>query len=71
MLLLNAVTGASPNIDDAGVVLRLRRSVYAFAVALFIVGVLQWREASWPFYLLAALPFWGAFSLAYQGLFKT
>ncbi len=62
---------ASPNIDDRGVVQRLRRSLYAFGAALFIVAILQWTGAALPFYLLPALPFFGAFNLAFQGLYKT
>ncbi|MBK6515377.1 MAG: hypothetical protein IPG04_14960 [Polyangiaceae bacterium] len=66
-----AQISASPNIDDRGVVQRLRRSLYAFGAALFIVAILQWTGAALPFYLLPALPFFGAFNLAFQGLYKT
>ncbi len=76
MLLLNAMasttaSGSPANIDDGGVVLRLRRSIYAFAAALALVFVLSRLGVGRSFYALSALPFWGAFSLAYQGLFKT
>ena len=71
MVLLNPVATAAPNIGDQGVVLRLRRSVYLFAIALALIAILQWRGAAWPFYLIALVPVSGAFSLAYQGLFKT
>ncbi|NUP09843.1 MAG: hypothetical protein HOW73_27670 [Polyangiaceae bacterium] len=61
----------SANIDDRGIVRRLRNSLYVFGVALALVAGLAAADASWAFFLIAALPFWGAFSLAYQGLFKT
>jgi hypothetical protein len=65
------MASATPNIDDQGVVLRLRRSVYAFAGALLTVAILQWQQAPWPYYLFSAFFFYSAFWLAYQGLFKT
>lgn len=75
MLLLNAMASTtasgSGNIDEGGVVLRLRRSIYAFGGALALVFVLSRLGVSSPFYALTLVPFWGAFSLAYQGLFKT
>lgn len=66
-----ATLQSSPNIDERGVVVRLRRSLVAFAVALVIVAILQAARAWWPLYLLTALPFSLAFGLGYQGLFKT
>lgn len=65
------MVNAAPNIDDRGVTDRLRRSLYSFAAALVIVAVCAATKVSWLFVLIAAVPFWGAFSLAYQGLFKT
>jgi hypothetical protein len=62
---------AAPNIDDQGVVIRLRRSVYAFAGALLLVALFERLNLSIAWYLIAVPAFWGAFSLAYQGLFKT
>lgn len=71
MLLLNAMADAAQNIGENGVVLRLRRSVYAFGAALLLVGLAQLFEVRPIWYLASVLPFYGAFSLAYQGLFKT
>jgi hypothetical protein len=62
---------AASNIDNQGVTLRLRRSVYAFAVALFAVAGLNAGGISSAWFAVAALPFFGAFLMTYQGLFKT
>lgn len=42
-----------------------------FAIALLLVAVLRSFAVPSPVYLVVALPFLAAFSLAYQGLFKT
>lgn len=65
------MASAAPNIDDLGVTTRLRRSVYAFAGALLLVAVFERLQLGIAWYLIALPAFWGAFSLAYQGLFKT
>ncbi|MBL8744261.1 MAG: hypothetical protein JNK04_24310 [Myxococcales bacterium] len=65
------MAAAASNIDIQGVTLRLRRSVYAFAVALFAVALLHAIGISSAWLAVAALPFFGAFLMTYQGLFKT
>ena len=62
---------AASNIDNQGVTLRLRRSVYTFAVALLIVAGLNASGVSSAWFVVAALPFFGTFLMTYQGLYKT
>ncbi len=62
---------AASNIANAGITLRLRRSVYAFAMALAIVALTRGLGQSGWWTLAAGLPFFGAFFLTYQGLFRT
>jgi len=65
------MASVAPNIGDDGVVVRLRRSVYAFAGTLLLVAVFERLSLGLAWYLIAVPAFWVAFSLAYQGLFKT
>jgi hypothetical protein len=59
------------NLSEAGILLRLRRSVIAFAATLGATATLAWAEVHPAWFLALALPFFGAFQLSYQGLFKT
>ncbi len=65
------MASAAPNIDGQGVVTRLRQSVYAFTGALLLVAVFEQLNLGLAWYLIVVPAFVGAFSLAYQGLFKT
>ena len=59
------------NIDERGVELRLTRSVVAFGIALAAVVSMSWLGApTWAF-SVAFVPFFVAYTLAYQGLFRT
>jgi hypothetical protein len=59
------------NIDNQGVTLRLRRSVYGFALALVALALFRVYGTSNAWFAVAAFPFFFAFFLTYQGLFKT
>lgn len=59
------------NISEQLIVLRLRRSVVLFAIALCTVGAFHHYGVGLAWYALLALPFFGAFNLAFQGIFKT
>jgi hypothetical protein len=59
------------NIGAEGVEYRLVRSVIAFGTTLAAIVALRALAApAWAFAFLL-VPFWGAFSLAYQALFRT
>ncbi len=59
------------NIDEHGVELRLTRSVIIFGVALAAIVSMRWLGApTWAFSAVF-LPFFVAYALAYQGLFRT
>jgi hypothetical protein len=62
---------AVSNIDHDGVTFRLRGSVLAFATALAVIAALRVAQTSPVWFLVASLPFFAAFWLTYQGLFKT
>jgi len=59
------------NIGMKGIETRLLRGVFAFGTSLAAIVAL--RALQMPAWVFAALivPFFGAFNLAYQGLFKT
>jgi len=59
------------NIDNQGVTFRLRRSVYAFAAALVAIAALRITQTPIVWFAVAALPFFAAFLMTYQGLFRT
>jgi hypothetical protein len=62
---------AASNIDNHGVTFRLRGSVLAFGVALVLIAVLRMANTPTVWFAAASLPFFAAFWLTYQGLFKT
>jgi hypothetical protein len=59
------------NLSEAGILLRLRRSVIVFGAALAATAALAWAAVHPAWFLTLAIPFYLAFFLAYQGLFKT
>lgn len=70
MALDSTLEGLS-NIDERGVERRLSRSVVAFGFTLAAVVALRGLGAPpWVFTTLV-IPFFGAYMMAYQGLFRT
>jgi hypothetical protein len=59
------------NLSEEGILLRLQRSVVVFAASLGATAALAWSGVHPAWFLLLALPFFGAFQLSYQGRFKT
>lgn len=61
----------SGNLSELGTLTRLRRSVWMFSVALVGVTALSLVRVHPAWFLTLLVPFYLAYHLSFQGLFKT
>ncbi len=59
------------NLSDPGVLLRLRRSVWMFGLSLAATALMAGLQVRPLWFVALAVPFYLAFHLSFQALFKT